>query len=215
MALRACVERLPRASALDRPARWPATRGLGTFFGRFHPMAIHLPIGLLVLVPVLEIAGKRRPALREAAGFVLAIAFLACLARAGSGSCWPMAAASQVRAFRGTWPAASHSPSQFSLCLLARPRWSWRKPAPSLPGASYSYVHDSRLGGAPGRLAYAWRQLPHRIHAIAIEAISSARSAVLSILLRQAHPSHLRRQLRSLPRPVKVKAVCGLILMSS
>ncbi|MGB6688502.1 MAG: c-type cytochrome domain-containing protein [Terracidiphilus sp.] len=49
------------------------------FLGRFHVLAIHLPIGLLLLVPLLEIAGAFRPALREAAGFVLALAFAACL----------------------------------------------------------------------------------------------------------------------------------------
>ena len=37
------------------------------FLGRFHPTLLHLPIGLIVLVPVLEIAGAKRPALREAA----------------------------------------------------------------------------------------------------------------------------------------------------
>ena len=47
------------------------------FLGRFHPLAVHLPIGLLVLVPILEIAGGFRPALREAAGFVLGLAFAA------------------------------------------------------------------------------------------------------------------------------------------
>ncbi|MBS1804257.1 MAG: hypothetical protein JST28_12890 [Acidobacteria bacterium] len=41
------------------------------FLGRFHPTLLHLPIGLIVLVPVLEVAGARRPALREAADFVL------------------------------------------------------------------------------------------------------------------------------------------------
>jgi uncharacterized membrane protein len=45
------------------------------FLGRFHPLAVHLPIGFLLLVPLLEIAGAFRPALREAAGFVLALAF--------------------------------------------------------------------------------------------------------------------------------------------
>jgi uncharacterized membrane protein/mono/diheme cytochrome c family protein len=49
------------------------------FLGRFHPMVVHLPIGLLVLLPLLEIAGAFRPALREAAGFVLALAFASCL----------------------------------------------------------------------------------------------------------------------------------------
>lgn len=49
------------------------------FLGRFHPLAIHIPIGLLVLVPVLEIVGKTRAALREAAGFVLGLSLLGCL----------------------------------------------------------------------------------------------------------------------------------------
>ncbi|MCU1320846.1 MAG: hypothetical protein JWM43_495 [Acidobacteriaceae bacterium] len=44
------------------------------FLGRFHPLAVHLPIGLLLLVPVLEIGGRFRPSLREAAGFVLVCA---------------------------------------------------------------------------------------------------------------------------------------------
>ncbi len=41
------------------------------FLGRFHPLLVHLPIGMLVLLPVLELAGTTRAALREAAGFVL------------------------------------------------------------------------------------------------------------------------------------------------
>src|ERR1035437_393638 len=49
------------------------------FLGRFHPLAVHIPIGLIVLVPLLEIAGIFRPALRETAGFVLGLAFFGCL----------------------------------------------------------------------------------------------------------------------------------------
>ena len=49
------------------------------FLGRFHPLVVHVPIGLLVLVPLLEAGGARRPALREAAGFVLALAVVSCL----------------------------------------------------------------------------------------------------------------------------------------
>jgi uncharacterized membrane protein len=48
------------------------------FLGRFHPLLVHLPIGMLVLLPLLEIAGTTRSALREAAGFVLQIAVAAC-----------------------------------------------------------------------------------------------------------------------------------------
>jgi uncharacterized membrane protein len=49
------------------------------FLGRFHPLLVHLPIGLVVLWPVLEIGGAKRPALREAAGFVLLLAVATCL----------------------------------------------------------------------------------------------------------------------------------------
>ena len=49
------------------------------FLGRFHPVIVHLPIGLLLLVPLLEIAGRRRPAFRETAGFVLWLSVPACL----------------------------------------------------------------------------------------------------------------------------------------
>ena len=33
------------------------------FLGRFHPALLHLPIGLILLLPVLEIGARRRPAL--------------------------------------------------------------------------------------------------------------------------------------------------------
>jgi uncharacterized membrane protein len=49
------------------------------FLGRFHPLLVHLPIGLIVLLPVLETLGIRHPSLREAAGLVLKFAFAACL----------------------------------------------------------------------------------------------------------------------------------------
>lgn len=49
------------------------------FLGRFHPLLVHLPIGLIVLLPFLEILGLRRPSLQEAAGLVLQIALLTCL----------------------------------------------------------------------------------------------------------------------------------------
>lgn len=55
------------------------------FVGRFHPLAVHIPIGLIVLIPLLEIAGRWRPALREAAGFVLFFACVACLATLALG----------------------------------------------------------------------------------------------------------------------------------
>ena len=50
------------------------------FLGRFHPLLVHLPIGLIVLWPLLEVGGTKRPAFREAAGFVLQLAVATCLA---------------------------------------------------------------------------------------------------------------------------------------
>ena len=49
------------------------------FLGRFHPTVVHLPIGLLLLVPLLELVGRYRPALLEAAMFILSLGVLSCL----------------------------------------------------------------------------------------------------------------------------------------
>src|SRR5882672_10440604 len=49
---------------------------LSQFVGRFHPLVVHLPIALLLLVPLLECFGlvRRWSHLRESAGFVLTLA---------------------------------------------------------------------------------------------------------------------------------------------
>lgn len=93
------------------------------FLGRFHQLAVHLPIGLLVLLPLLEIAGAFRPALREAAGFVLALAFACCLIALtlgfllayGGGSSGPGVT-------RHLWGGITLTIIVL-LCLLARPYW--------------------------------------------------------------------------------------------
>ena len=67
------------------------------FIGRFHPLAVHFPIALILLVPILELAGlsDRFDYLRLSAGFVLGLASLGAtvavilgwfLARSGSYS---------------------------------------------------------------------------------------------------------------------------------
>jgi len=102
------------------------------FLGRFHPLAVHLPIGLLVLVPLLEVAGSFRPALREAAGFVLALAFASCvfalwlgfLLAFGSG-------ASGTGVTRHLWGGIVLT-IVVLICLLARPQWNAH-------GAGYVY----------------------------------------------------------------------------
>lgn len=69
------------------------------FVGHFHLLAVHLPIALLVLVPVLELAGRSRhfPTLLHSIDFILCVAVLGAtvaaflgwiLARSGSYSGW-------------------------------------------------------------------------------------------------------------------------------
>jgi mono/diheme cytochrome c family protein len=94
------------------------------FLGRFHVLAVHLPIGLILLVPLLEIVGASRPALRQAAGFVLALGFAACagslvlgiLLAYGSGE-----AGETVT--RHMWGGIVVTIGAL-VCILARPAWS-------------------------------------------------------------------------------------------
>src|SRR5258706_5254356 len=58
---------------------------LAQFLARFHPLIVHIPIALLLIVPVLDCAGLVQEHLRRAAGFVLAIAAAAAIAAAGFG----------------------------------------------------------------------------------------------------------------------------------
>ena len=57
------------------------------FFGRFHPISVHLPIALLLLVPLFELAGRRREFsyLPLAVDFVLGVAVLAAISAATLG----------------------------------------------------------------------------------------------------------------------------------
>jgi mono/diheme cytochrome c family protein/uncharacterized membrane protein len=67
------------------------------FLGRFHPLTVHFPIALVLLVPLLELTGRSRrfPDLRASVDFVLALATMSsigaailgwCLARSGGYS---------------------------------------------------------------------------------------------------------------------------------
>jgi uncharacterized membrane protein len=59
------------------------------FIGRFHPLAVHFPIALILLVPILELAGRsfRLSYLRSSAGFVLGLATLSASVAAILGWC--------------------------------------------------------------------------------------------------------------------------------
>jgi uncharacterized membrane protein/mono/diheme cytochrome c family protein len=115
---------------------------LGQFFGRFHPVLVHLPIALILLVPVLEIAARfpRWAALRAAAGFVLVLATLAALVAAFDG--WLLARTggqASALVIRHMWAGIALSP----VCLILL----WLRPR---SGAGYSLL----LAGAVGLLVW-------------------------------------------------------------
>jgi mono/diheme cytochrome c family protein/uncharacterized membrane protein len=93
------------------------------FLGRFHPLAVHLPIGMLVLLPILEVAGARKPALREAAELVLGLAcatslgslVLGYLLAFGGGEAGPTL-------LRHVWGGTALSIGLMG-CVLVRPEW--------------------------------------------------------------------------------------------
>ena len=94
------------------------------FLGRFHPVAVHLPIGLILLVPLLEIVGRRRPALREAAGFVLWLSVPACIGSTLLGFLLAFGSGDAgVRVSRHMWAGIVLSVA-VTLCAWLRAGWS-------------------------------------------------------------------------------------------
>jgi cytochrome c len=103
------------------------------FLGRFHPTLLHLPIGLVVLVPVLEIAGKKRPGLGEAADFVLRAALALALPTFALGYMLAYGAGdSGTTVTRHMWGAAALCIG-LMLCIAARPGWVAREQAIAYP----------------------------------------------------------------------------------
>ena len=94
------------------------------FLGRLHPLAVHLPIGLLVLLPLLEIAGTFRSALREAAAFVLGLAFAACLLALTLGFLLAFGSGDAGLLVSRHMAGGIALTIGVLLCLLARPWWS-------------------------------------------------------------------------------------------
>src|SRR5579862_3841751 len=59
------------------------------FIGRFHPLVVHFPIALVLLVPVFQLVGRRPQFsyLRASCGFLLGLATFAATAAATLGWC--------------------------------------------------------------------------------------------------------------------------------
>jgi uncharacterized membrane protein len=122
------------------------------FFGRFHPALLHLPIGLIVLLPILEIAGIKRPALREAADFVLRTALTFALPTLALGYMLAYGAGDTgTNVARHSWGAITLCIG-LMMCVLARPAWAARTQVrfyPALLTATlFALVWTSHQGGS-------------------------------------------------------------------
>ncbi len=104
------------------------------FLGRFHPLAVHLPIGLLVLIPILEVMGNSQPSLRDAAELVLGLALACCLGSAALGYLLAFGSGEAgAGVARHMWGGIALTFSVL-LCVLARRAWlagdaPWAYPA--------------------------------------------------------------------------------------
>lgn len=123
------------------------------FLGRFHPLVVHLPIGLILLLPLLELTGRTRPALREAAGLVLWLSVFACLIATilgfllayGSGD-------ASARVTRHMWGGITLT-IVVALCSVARSSW-WS----DLPNGGTQWVYPSLLPVAVVLMLWATHQ---------------------------------------------------------
>jgi len=93
------------------------------FLGNCHPLLVHLPIGMLVLLPILEFAGTTRLILRESAAFVLYLTLatgaitlvFGLLSAYGSG-------ATGATVTRHMWGAIALL-VELLVCIAIRPAW--------------------------------------------------------------------------------------------
>jgi len=164
------------------------------FLGRFHPLAVHLPIGLLVLVPLLEVAGALRPALREAAGFVLGLAFASCLVALTLGFLLAYGSGdSGVGVTRHLWGGIVLTIVVF-MCLLVRPQGSAQS-------AGYAYLTllacmllalawTAHQGGSLTHGGnYLTQYMPAGLkRVLALETASSSSSPAVSFYAKHIHP---------------------------
>lgn len=110
------------------------------FLGRFHPLVVHLPIGLLLLLPLLELAGRTRPALREAAGLVLWLSIFACVIATLLGFLLAYGSGDEsARVVRHMWGGIALT-IVVALCTVARSTWG-----SDLPSTGNQWVYPSLL----------------------------------------------------------------------
>jgi len=124
--------------------------GWEQFLGRFHVLAVHLPIGLIVLLPLLEIAGAWRPALREAAAFVLGFGLVACLGSLALGYLLAWGAGETgATVTRHLWGAIALSIGMIA-CALVRPAWSSGASSAAERSWKSTSANREQMWGTPG-----------------------------------------------------------------
>jgi len=122
------------------------------FFGHFHPALLHIPIGLIILLPILEIAGAQRPALREAAAFVLPLAVMFALFTFALGFMLAYGSGDAGSTLhRHAWGAIVLCISLMA-CTLVRPAWAAGNQPPIYPAliafALLALVWTGHQGGS-------------------------------------------------------------------
>jgi len=180
---------LPETVRLDgtRHADWLQ------FVGRFHPLAVHIPIGLIVLVPVLEIAGLFRPVLREAASFVLGLAVAACLGTLVLGYLLAYGSGDTgVTVTRHVWGGIALVIG-LMLCLLARSSWSTGAKKYSYPvlltGVLFALLWTAHQGGTLTHgSAYLTEYMPAPLKRLSLFNNAAAARDANSFYGRQIHP---------------------------
>jgi uncharacterized membrane protein len=103
------------------------------FVGRFHPVLLHLPIALIVLLPVFEIAGAKRPALRESADFVLRTALALAVPTLALGYMLAYGAGDTGTTVTRHMVGAITLCIGLMLCFLVRPAWAAHEQAHVYP----------------------------------------------------------------------------------
>lgn len=162
------------------------------FLGRFHPVLLHLPIGLIVLVPVLEVAGGGRPALREAADFVLRAALVLALPTLALGYMLAYGAGDVGTTVTYHMWGAIALCIGLMLCVLVRPAWALRGQALVYPAlltlTLFALIWTGHEGGSITHgNDYLTAHMPARVGALFRSASISGAPAD-SFYTEQVHP---------------------------
>ncbi len=120
------------------------------FFGRFHILVLHLPIGMLLLLAAFEVAVrfKRFKPMAPARGFIIGLAAISAAVTAGLG--WLLATAGGYNAdllFWHRWLGTGVA----VLALGAWAAWAWRRPViyyPLMVAAVVGMVIAAHFGGS-------------------------------------------------------------------